>query len=104
LDQIRTTAHVKGPIFFVKKIIVDFCQQARIELSDMIQLLAEKQYRNFKCHRIVDQYVNEHHQQNFIDYLQSNHSVEILVDERQKELLNKLVLVNIEMKTNQRSM
>ncbi len=90
LDQIKTTAHVKGPIFFVKNIILEFCDQTRIQLRDMLQLLGDKQYRNCKSHRIVEKHINEQHQENIIEYLQSKHSVEIIVDEYQEELLNKL--------------
>ncbi|CAF1624770.1 unnamed protein product [Rotaria magnacalcarata] len=103
LDQIKTTAHVKGLVFFVKNIILDFCDQTRIPLRDMLQLLDDKQYRNYKSHRVVEQYINEQRQENIVKYLQSKHSIEIIVDKNQEELLNKLVKVNIEIKTNHRT-
>jgi hypothetical protein len=61
----------------------------------MLQLLGDKQYRNCKSHRIVEKHINEQHQENIIEYLQSKHSVEIIVDEYQEELLNKLPRIMI---------
>ncbi|CAF2908371.1 unnamed protein product [Rotaria sp. Silwood2] len=83
-------------------IIMEFVEQSQIERSDFIDLLLNKTFRNYKCHAIlnhfIDDIINKQQNENNIAFLESKHYAQIMIDNEAKGNLIKLIYLNTKLK------
>jgi hypothetical protein len=62
----------------------------------MIEIIIDKTRRNYKSHGLIDHFIDDlihesYDENDLIQYLECKHLVQLIVNEHEEELLNKLV-------------
>ena len=99
---------IDEPLAIINNIIDDFVKQSKIPKSDFIDLLIDKTNRDYKSHHIVDIYIDDYidnppHEEKYIEYLERENSMKLIVDANDKENLNKLLKLNIRLRQKRNS-
>ncbi|CAF1183444.1 unnamed protein product [Rotaria sordida] len=96
-------ASSENSLKILNKVINEFVNEADIWKGDFIDLLINKIDCNYHAHHIIDDYIedlmNNQFTENIINYLENQHSIKLSVDGNDEVNLNKLIKLNIKIKT-----
>ncbi|CAF1088223.1 unnamed protein product, partial [Rotaria sordida] len=96
-------ASSENSLKILNKIINEFVDEADIWKGDFIDLLINKIDCNYHAHHVIDDYIedlmNNQFTENIINYLENQYSIKLSVDGNDEVNLNKLIKLNIKIKT-----
>jgi hypothetical protein len=86
--------------------INDFCIESKLDKSDLIDLLLKKAARNYETHGVIDDIVDElintqYTNNQLIEYLKNKIDVTLTITSKEKDMIIKLLQVNINRHNNQ---
>jgi hypothetical protein len=106
LKQIKTKFIDDEPAKLINEIINNFCIQSKINKDDFIDLLINKTKRNYETHGIIDDFIDaliddQYTEDQVIQYLEVQNDVTLMINSKEKDIIIKLLQVNIIHRKNQ---
>ncbi|CAF1259924.1 unnamed protein product [Rotaria sp. Silwood1] len=104
LEKIQSNDYIKtDTACMIDNLITEFVADSRIERSNFIELLMDKKDRNYKCHTLLNNYIDDiinkqNNENTIIEFLEENYPCTIIIDDEEKDKLIKLICLNIKLK------
>ncbi|CAF4007585.1 unnamed protein product [Rotaria sordida] len=104
LEKIQSNDYIKtDTACMIDNLITEFVADSQMERSDFIELLMDKKDRNYKCHTLLNNYIDDiinkqNNENTIIEFLEENYPCKIIIDDEEKDKLIKLICLNIKLK------
>ncbi|CAF4986127.1 unnamed protein product [Rotaria sp. Silwood1] len=107
LERIKSGEEMNDePIILINKILQAFCNEAELSKNELLELVLHKIAINYESHGFIENYLydvihNHCKEHDFIRYIENENHVTIIITDEEKDVLMKLVRINIALRRDQ---